>query len=198
MAVDSAISPALEPLRILPAAGRRARTRVSATRLLSVLLLVGVVVAIVVAIVGMALGSWRFAVIDTGSMRPTLNPGDIAVLTPEPRSDLRRGQIVAFHPPGEPRLTVVHRVFSVSHLGGGVSVIQTKGDANNATDSWHAHLLAGTVWHESLKVGALGYLSVWSGQRPVRFGLLVVIVILLAITVLGSIWRSTPARSTRG
>jgi signal peptidase len=150
----------------------------------------------VVAIAGMVLGSWRFTVIDTGSMRPTLNPGDIAVLTPEPRADLRRGQIVAFHPPGEPHLTVVHRVFSVSHLGG-ATVIQTKGDANNATDSWHAHLLGGTVWHETLKVRALGYVSVWSGQRPVRFGLLVVIVILLAITVLGSIWRSTPARSLR-
>jgi hypothetical protein len=89
---------------------------------------------------------------------------------------------------------VVHRVFSIHRLRGG-SVIQTKGDANNTTDAWHARLVGATVWHESVKVRGLGYLAVWSGQRPVRFGLLTAILILVVSTLLGSIWRSTPARS---
>jgi signal peptidase len=194
MAVEQAAHPATQPLRIPIELGGRARGRVGVARLLSFLLLFGVVLLILVAIAGLVLGVWRFTVIDTGSMRPTLNPGDIAVLTSEPPADLRRGQIVAFHPPGEPHVTVVHRVFSVHRLQDG-SAFQTKGDANNTTDAWHAHIVGDTVWHESLKVPRLGYLAVWSGQRPVRFGLLVAIVILLASTLLGSIWRSAPGRS---
>jgi signal peptidase I len=150
----------------------------------------GVVLLIAVVIVGMVLGLWRFAVIDTGSMRPTLSPGDVAVLTSEPTAGLRKGQIVAFHPPGEPNLTVTHRAVSVEHTKNGV-IFQTKGDANNARDQWRAHIVGNTVWHEALKLPKLGYLAVWSQQRPVRFGLLSVIVILIVSMQLGWIWRPT-------
>jgi signal peptidase I len=179
------------PLRVPRQPDRRGSRRAGLTRLLCSLMLLGVVLLIVPVAAGMALGRWRFTVIDTGSMRPTLSPGDVAVLTPEPRAALRRGQIIAFHPPGEPRLTVVHRVFSIRPLAGGV-VMQTKGDANNATDAWHARILSSTVWRERLKLPSLGYVSVWAGQRPVRLGLLIV-VILAVTSLLSWIWRSTPA-----
>jgi signal peptidase len=155
------------------------------------MLLAGVVLVILVAIAGMVLGAWRFAVIDTGSMRPTLNPGDVAVLTPEPTVQLRQGQIVAFHPPGEPALTVIHRVFSIRRTRAGV-VIQTKGDANNAPDQWSARIVSSSVWRESLKTPAVGYLAVWSGQRPLRLGILLAIVVLGASLTLGRIWRPKP------
>jgi signal peptidase I len=180
--------PGAPPLRIVTEPGRLTHGRVSVARLVSCSLLCGVVLVILVAIVGMVLGAWRFAVIDTGSMRPTLNPGDVAVLRPEASADIKPGQIVAFHPPGEPRVTVVHRVFSIRRVRDGV-IIQTKGDANNATDAWHARIVGNTVWRESLRASKLGYLSVWSQQGPVRFGLLIAIVVLVVITLLGSIWR---------
>jgi signal peptidase len=154
-------------------------------------MLAGVVLLILVVIAGMVLGAWRFTVIDTGSMRPTLNPGDVAVLTSESRADLKRGQIVAFHPPGEPRLTVIHRVFSIHRTHDGV-IIQTKGDANNATDPWQARLVGNTIWRESLKAPKIGYLASWSEQRAVRVGVLIVIVILVASMLLGWVWRPTP------
>jgi signal peptidase len=191
MLPETATYPAAQPLRLVAEPARRVARRGSLTRMLSCGLLSGVVLLILVAIGGMVLGFWRFTVIDTGSMRPTLNPGDVAVLTSEPRAQLTRGQIVAFHPPGEPGLTVVHRVFAVRRLDNGIA-IQTKGDANNATDAWNAQLVGDTVWRESLKVPALGYLSVWSAQQPVRFGLLIAIVMLLLTALLGTIWRSSP------
>jgi signal peptidase len=166
---------------------------VGVARVVSSILLGSVVLLILAAIGGMALGLWRFTVIDTGSMRPTLNPGDVAILTSEPAADLKKGQIVAFHPPGEPRLTVMHRVFSIDRRSKGV-VIQTKGDANNATDQWHAHIVGDTVWHEDLKVPMVGYLAVLSQQRPVRLGVLIVIVILVVSMLLGWIWRPNPRR----
>jgi len=155
---------------------------------LSSIMLGGVVLLILAAVAGMMLGLLRFAVIDTGSMRPTLNPGDVAVLISEPTADLRTGQIVAFHPPGEPHLTVTHRAVSVKRTRNGV-IIQTKGDANNARDPWHAHIVGDTVWHEDFKLPRFGYLVAWSQQRLARFGLLVMIVILILSMQLGWIWR---------
>jgi signal peptidase I len=172
-----------EPVRRTPGRGKVARV-VSST------LLGAVVLLILVGTVGMVLGLWRFRVIDTGSMRPTLDPGDVAVLTSEPVTDLQRGQIVAFHPPGQPRLTVIHRVFSLHRTRQG-PIIQTKGDANNATDPWRARIAGNTVWRENLKAPKLGYLAVWSQQRPVRMGVLIAIVILVVSMLLGWIWRPT-------
>jgi signal peptidase len=181
--------------RDIPAAPRgRARRRGRVTRIVSSVMLGGVVLLILVVVVGMVLGAWRFAVIDTGSMRPTLNPGDVAILTSEPTANLHRGQIVAFHPPGEPHLTVTHRAVSVKQTRNGV-IFQTKGDANNARDQWRAHIVGNTVWHEALRLPKFGYLVVWSQQRPVRFGLLGIIVILIVSMQLGWIWR--PASRAR-
>jgi signal peptidase len=154
----------------------------------SSILLGSVVLLILVGTVGMVIGLWRFTVIDTGSMRPNLNPGDVAVLESERLTDLRKGQIVAFHPPGEPGLTVIHRVFSIHRTRDGV-IIQTKGDANNAIDPWRARIASNTVWREDLEAPKVGYLAVWSQQRPVRLGVLIVIVILVVGMLLGWIWR---------
>jgi signal peptidase I len=180
-----------QPLRLVVEPQPRARTRGAMARSLSSMMLAGVVLVILVTIAGMLLGAWRFTVIDTGSMRPTLHPGDVAVLTPEPTTALVRGQIVAFHPPGDPKLTVVHRVVSIQRTSNGV-IIQTKGDANNATDQWHARITSNTVWRESLKAQKIGYLAAWSQRRPVRFGLVIIIVLSVLSMLLGSIWRSTP------
>jgi signal peptidase len=158
---------------------------------LSSILLGSVVLVIVVVIVGMVLGAWRFTVIDTGSMRPTLNPGDVAVLTSEHTAELKPGQIVAFHPPGEPRLTVMHRAVSVERKTT-ATTIQTKGDANNAKDQWRAHLLGDVVWYERLKVPMVGYLAVWSQQPLIRLGVLIAIVMLAVGMSLGWIWRPVP------
>lgn len=178
-------------LRIPAEPGGLTQERGGAARIVSSILLGGVVLLILVTMAGMVLGAWRFTVIDTGSMRPTLNPGDVAVLKSERLTDLQKGQIVAFHPPGEQSLTVVHRVFSIRRADGGV-LIQTKGDANNAPDPWRARLVDNTVWRETLKMPKVGYLAAWSQQRPVRLGLLIAIVVLLVVMMLGWIWRSTP------
>jgi signal peptidase I len=193
MLPDTGTYPGAEPLRILTEPGRRVRGRVSATTAGASALLAGVVLLILIAIAGMIIGAWRFTVIDTGSMRPTLNPGDVVVLGSEPIADLTPGQIVAFHPPGEPRLTVMHRVFSIHRLRNGV-IIQTKGDANNATDPWHARITSNTVWREELKLSTVGYLVAWSQQRTVRLGVLIVIMILVVSMLLGCVWRPVTHR----
>src|SRR5947209_1081746 len=180
------------PARVRTEPGRSVRGRTRLARTLTSILLGSVVVITLVVIAGMVLGVWRFTVISTGSMRPTLNPGDVAVLTSESTADLKQGQIVAFHPPGEPQLTVLHRVFSIQRVSNGL-IIQTKGDANNTTDQWHARIVAKTIWRETAKAPKVGYLAVWSHQRAVRLIVLVLIVTLVLSMLLGSVWRSPDA-----
>src|SRR5271166_4135003 len=135
----TATYPEMQPLRILPASDHRSSRRHGVARVVSLTVLISSVVLIVAVSAGIVLNLWRFTVIQTGSMRPTLNPGDVAILTSEPIDDVKRGQIVAFHPPGESQLTVTHRVFSIKRAHGTVT-IETKGDANDAVDQWHARL----------------------------------------------------------
>jgi signal peptidase I len=180
----------VQPVRILAEPSRRARGHLRVATVLSSVLLAAVLVLILILVAGMALGMWRFTVVDTGSMRPTLNPGDVAVLTSERPASLREGQIVAFHPPGKTRLTVIHRVFSL-HRSRDAVIMRTKGDANNAVDPWRARIVGNTVWREYLKVPKLGYLAVWSQQRAARLTLLVLIVVLIASMLLSAIWRPT-------
>jgi signal peptidase I len=191
MLPEASAYPDAPRLRILAEPSRPARGRSRGARMLSLLLLGSVVLAILVVIGGMVLGAWRFTVISTGSMRPTLNPGDVAVLRSESTADLEQGQIVAFHPPGEPQLTVLHRIASLHRVPNGV-IIQTKGDANNTTDQWRAQITAKTVWRETGKAPLVGYLAVWTHQRPVRLSVLFLIVSLVVSMLLGSIWRSAP------
>jgi signal peptidase I len=180
-----------QPLRILVEPRSRSRRARRLAGIASTVLLTGAVVLVVIAAVAMVLGLIRFTVIDSGSMRPTLNPGDVVVLRSEHQAQMRVGQIVAFHPPGEARLTVIHRVRSVRHTRHGI-VFRTKGDANNAGDPWRAQVLGNTVWREQDAVPWLGYLVVW-GQRPaVRMAMLGLMLALVVSLVLGSIWRSSP------
>jgi hypothetical protein len=48
-----------------------------------------------------------------------------------------------------------------------------------------------TIWRVSVKASKIGYLAVWSQQRPVRLGVLIVIVTLIVSMLLGWIWRTT-------
>lgn len=191
MLPEAVAYPGAPPFRILAEPVGLARGRARPSTMLSSILLGSVVLAVLVVIGGMALGVWRFTVIDTGSMRPTLKPGDVAVLTSESTNDLKQGQIVAFHPPGEPQLTVLHRVVSIDRVHNGV-IIQTKGDANNTTDQWHARIIAKTIWRETVKAPKVGYLAVWSHQRAIRLGVLILIVALVVSMLLRTIWRSDP------
>lgn len=106
----------------------------------------------------------------TGSMVPTYGPGALLVTKPVPVTDLRKGMIVLFVPPGE-RSEFAHRITSVS---GGPShpIITTKGDANRAPDPWRAQLDSATVPQVVASVPWLGRIMV--GLRgPIQITLIV-------------------------
>src|SRR5271155_4354118 len=109
-----------QPLRVLVEPRTRTRRVGSAIGVGATIMLACTVLVVVLAAACMALGLVRFTVVDSGSMRPTLNPGDVVILGSEPAEALAVGQIVAFHPPGERRLTVIHRVRSIRYTRSGI------------------------------------------------------------------------------
>jgi signal peptidase I len=185
-----------QPLRIPVAPRSRPRRRGGVLGMLATLLLGCTVLLVVLASAAMVLDLLRFTVVDSGSMRPTLNPGDVVVLRSEAPSQMAVGQIVAFHPPGEPRLTVVHRVRAIRRTSRGI-IFRTKGDANNAFDPWRAKIAGNIVWRESMKIPWLGYLVVWSQRPLIRMAVFCLMVGLLVILMLGWIWRPAVRREPR-
>ncbi|MEV4975866.1 signal peptidase I [Streptomyces scopuliridis] len=79
----------------------------------------------------LALG-WTAGVVQSGSMRPALMPGDVVLYQPLPRDRTPTvGQIVLVQDPTRPNRLLTHRVHRVLPNND----LITKGDANSAPDS---------------------------------------------------------------
>lgn len=79
-----------------------------------------------------------------GSMRPTLEPGDLVVLKGENPDSLRKGDIIAVRVPKSSRTEyglpaqVVHRIIDIEKSPAG-PIFHTKGDANSEPDVFVTH-----------------------------------------------------------
>jgi signal peptidase len=72
---------------------------------------------------------YRVYVVRTGSMVPTLHPGDL-VVDRVPKGTYHAGEVITF-PASGPESVVTHRIAAVQG-----SAIKTKGDANTTPDPW--------------------------------------------------------------
>ncbi len=102
------------------------------SRLLTGLLLAAGV-AVLAAGIGFRVADFHVQTVLSGSMRPTVSPGDLAITQGVPIGSLRVGDVIAFTPPNQTQ-TVLHRIATLDG-----DVITTKGDANNVADSWRRH-----------------------------------------------------------
>jgi signal peptidase I len=74
----------------------------------------------------------RTYVVTTPSMSPTVPVGSLVLTRPVPPGGPKVGQIIAFHPPTEPKTTYTHRVVKI--LPG--PSYSTKGDLDTSPDAW--------------------------------------------------------------
>lgn len=135
-----------------------------------------------VVVAGAVSGHWRLDTIRSGSMRPSLPLGSEVIATPEPLSAVMPGQVLVFRPPGLGGEAVAHRVKTVDHAGGAIT-ITTKGDANPVPDQWRAVLGGTQAWQVRRDIPYLGYAYAFAGRPLVRFGALV-IAVLVAMALL--------------
>jgi signal peptidase I len=99
---------------------------------------------------------WRADVVLSGSMAPTVLPGDVVVGRPTDGHQVGAGELIVFEDPAAPGRTVLHRV--VRRQGGGALV--TRGDANAADDSTPVPPEA-VVASPRLRVPYVGLPAVW-------------------------------------
>lgn len=123
----------------------------------------------------------------SGSMAPTIEAGDVVVVRPVRPDGLRPADLVTFRHPERQSDLVTHRVRTVRPAGDGVVVV-TKGDANNATEEWRV-AGGGTVGLVLYRVPKIGRMLTLVRTPPVRAGLVIVPVGLLAVGQLVRIWR---------
>jgi len=111
----------------------------------------------------------------SGSMRPTVSPGDLAVTEGVPTSSLRVGDVIVFMPPDGSK-PVLHRIASLEG-----DVITTKGDANTVADPWRVTLAGATHYRMVFVVPFVGWLTQLRGTALVAAGLIVALLILLEL-----------------
>ena len=125
--------------------------------------------------IGFRVADFHVQTVLSGSMRPALSPGDLAITQGVPMGSLRVGDVIVFTPPTETQ-QVIHRIAS---RGG--DVITTKGDANSVADPWHVTLQGTTGYRLVFVVPYLGWLTELRSAALAAAGLIVALLILLEI-----------------
>lgn len=100
-------------------------------RLLGALLLIGFVAPFVVTAVPATVGADASYVVLSGSMEPSISPGDAVIVEDVPASAVERGDVITFST-GE-AVPTTHRVVEVVERGD-ERAFRTKGDANEEPD----------------------------------------------------------------
>ncbi|MGW2057825.1 signal peptidase I [Streptomyces sp. NPDC001840] len=143
----------------------------------------------------MTLG-WTAGVVQSGSMRPAIAPGDVVLYQPPPRDRTPAvGQIVLVQDPTRPGRLLTHRVHGVlpnNHL-------ITKGDANSTPDSTPVRptALKGVA---RLRVPWIGLpVQLWRAKQPVPEAMmllgLAILVTLAALPLHSHSHSDTDSRS---
>jgi signal peptidase I len=154
-------------------------------------LLAGAVVTLVVAYAALVAIGFKPVAVYSGSMRPTLGVGSLAVDRVIPASSVRVGDVITFNDPYTKGRLVTHRVAQIVSTKHGL-VYRTKGDANPARDPW-AIRLNDRVGHVAFDVPLAGYLLYYAHTREIRALLLIVFAVFVVGALLRRIWRSEPA-----
>jgi signal peptidase I len=162
---------------------------------LAVALLFGSGLVLTALGIGPRTGAYRTLTVLTGSMNPAIPAGSMVLVTPEPSSEVRVGQIITYSIPTEDHRVVSHRVVEVLERSPSL-VIRTKGDANETPDPWLARVEDPTVWQVRTVIPGLGTAIRWLRSPVVHRVTVFMVPAFLAMLWLADIWR--PRRDLDG
>ncbi|GAB3352850.1 LamG-like jellyroll fold domain-containing protein [Modestobacter lapidis] len=127
-----------------------------------------------------ALIGWQSTVVLSGSMRPELVPGDVAVVRPVPAAELEPGQVLLVDDPDAPGELRLHRLIAVEDGG-----LRLRGDANATADG---SLVDPAAVHGvgTVRLPAIGLPAVWadSGRAAPLAGTAAALAVLIALALL--------------
>jgi signal peptidase len=127
------------------------------------------IVVVVLAALGFAVfsvlsGAWMLTPILSGSMRPGLPVGGVAVSERVPASSLAVRDVIVFQNPVNPDVTMVHRIIQLNLNSSGQAVVKTQGDANTIPDPWTATLHGKDAYVVQFTIPLLGYPAVYTNH----------------------------------
>jgi signal peptidase I len=117
---------------------------------------------------------YKYLTVLSGSMAPQMQVGDLVIDENVKATDVRAGQVITFLDPEGGQRLITHRVRSVARAGDNIAVV-TKGDHNNATESWQMPA-DGTVGRVVARIPyagrAIGAMSGRVGRMLLMFAIL--------------------------
>jgi signal peptidase len=133
----------------------------------------------------------RTLIVRSGSMEPTIRPGDLIITELVEPAALRVGDIVTFRDSTRGNELVTHRVIQKEGLGERVAFV-TAGDANTGRERWSV-APEGTAGRFVIRIPRVGYALAWVGLPAVRAALIGIGALLLAGAALRRVWSPRPA-----
>jgi signal peptidase I len=155
-------------------------------------LVAGAVVTLVAAYAALLVAGYKPVAVYSGSMRPTLGIGSLAVDKVVDAHSVRVGDVITFNDPYVKGRLVTHRVAEIVPTKHGLAY-RTKGDANAARDPW-AIRLNDQVGRVAFDVPVAGYVLYYAHTREVRGGLICIIAALMLLGLMRRIWRTETTR----
>ncbi|MFB2582307.1 signal peptidase I [Herbiconiux sp. P15] len=158
-----------------------------------VLLLAAVGVLLAVVVVPRVMGATPYTVL-TGSMQPSLPPGELVVVSPADPDSIRVGQVATYQLASGRPAVATHRVVGVSVSGSGERSFIFRGDANSADDPEpvRAEQLRGVLRYH---LPILGHVNVWLTGEQRAIGIGVIAAALLAYAA--GMWTTAARRRLR-
>ena len=115
-------------------------------------------------------GNFKFLIVQSGSMEPTIKLG--SVLMVKPAKDYKIGDIITFKNPKKPKELISHRIVNIENSENKI-FYTTKGDANEDPDT--EKVAKDEVFGKVLfSVPYLGY-AVDFAKKPIGFALIIII-----------------------
>ncbi len=145
-----------------------------------------------------ALGYQRYVIV-SGSMGGTYDRGAIVFDEAVPVGELRVGDVITYQPPpgtaSDDLLT--HRIAWIGRDREGEPSFRTKGDANPSADPWTFSLDKPDQARVEFSVPYVGYLLAALSIPAVRMLAIGLPAVLLALLILGGIWRDAGKEARR-
>lgn len=135
---------------------------------------------------------WERYVIVSGSMTGTYDRGSLVFDEVVPVKSLKVGDVITYKPPrgAGPTGLVTHRISSIGKdPKNGAPVFRTKGDANKVADPWTFVLPDKRQARVVTGIPHVGFALAALAQRQFRMLLVGVPAALIALIVLGGVWR---------
>ena len=169
------------------AAGRRSGRLAAVLKSAASVLGAVVVIVLLVATIGPRVLPYRTFTVLTGSMEPAIPVGSMIFDREVDAAELSRGDIVTFHPPGQPDKLVSHRVVRVEETKRGAFLV-TRGDSNGVVDDWRIPARGSGLRYE-FHVPYLGYVVGGLLTPAGRLIALTLAALWLGGLALWTIWR---------